>query len=137
MTRVPLHPEQPPRNLPRLSLTWRSLTDEPLVETMFQSVSLSKFLDQLNQSAGLWLVGHQTTYPPTMWTLSRFSLCGPASIRSTLFFGSSASRAATTQPEVPPLHGLAERLRLTVTDYSPADDKVIDFRAGHVWSWRW
>lgn len=47
--RVPLQPEEPPRNLPRLSFTARLLTPGPGIETTFQSVSLSKLLDQLKQ----------------------------------------------------------------------------------------
>ena len=47
MHRVPLQPDEPPRNLPLLSFTWRLLMPEPSVEMTFQSVSLSKFWDQL------------------------------------------------------------------------------------------
>lgn len=40
--------------------------------------------------------------PPTMWTFSRSLLWGPASTSKIRALGSSASRPATTQPDVPP-----------------------------------
>lgn len=53
MHRVPLHPEQPPRNLPRLSFTCLLLTAALGSLTTFQSVSLSKSWDQLEREAEL------------------------------------------------------------------------------------
>lgn len=45
----------------------------------------------------------ETNQPPTIKVFSSSSLCSPASITRTDVFGSSARRAATTEPDVPPL----------------------------------
>jgi len=83
---VPLTPELPPRNLPRLSLTWRLLIPAMGAVTRFQSVSASKFLLQ----------------PPVILMFSLSLQSGPASISKMRALASSASRPATTQPLVPP-----------------------------------
>lgn len=47
MQRVPFNPEEPPRNLPLLSFTCRSLIPEPFSDIMFQSSGPSRLLAQL------------------------------------------------------------------------------------------
>lgn len=48
-----------------------------------------------------------THHPPAITVFSRSELCCPASMTRTELFGSSASRAASTEPEVPPLISLS------------------------------
>jgi len=83
---VPLTPELPPKNLPRLSFTWRLSTPAIGGVTRFQSVSASRFLDQ----------------PPIILMFSLSLESGPASTSRMLVLAFSASRAAMTQPLVPP-----------------------------------
>ncbi len=74
-------------------------------------------------------VGGVSYQPPTMWVFSRSELCWPASMTRTELLGSSASRAARTGPEVPPLREFMSYLvGIWKRRYSPADN-VIERRA--------
>ena len=144
MQSVPLTPELPPKNFPRLTFTCLPFAPGLGSVTMFQSASVSKFWDlNINER---WKftssLRHGSYHPPTITVFSKSELCWPASITRTDTFVSSARRAATTLPDVPPLPML---IRLCPVRYSgvsslPADDVVVGRtprferdRACHCW----
>lgn len=114
MHKVPLTPELPPRNFPRLSLTCLPLT--PFIDgvTRFQSVSASKFLLQ----------------PPVILMFSLSLQSGPASISRILALVSSASLAAITHPLVPPPLNLFNRHQLHRAHHVPY--YIVVFALRHV-----
>jgi len=103
MHSVPLTPLDPPRNFPRLAFTCLPFAPGLGSVTIFQSASVSKFWD-LSWSDYVLRIRKIAYHPPAMMVFSSRELCCPASMSRTEVFGSSARRAARTEPEVPPLH---------------------------------
>lgn len=60
MQRVPLRPDEPPRNFPLLSLTCRLLIPVPLSDIMFQSSGPSRLLAHLHAQMLVFVLNKAT-----------------------------------------------------------------------------